>query len=112
MSTPALAPVDDGVSRFEVRDGSRRVSCSVPDDALGAASGAALPLSALSRRNAFDRFRTLLDAAAKLKLLAGPAGSLAPLVLTMADLRRVPPRTGVPTFGSRPRAMDRPATPG
>lgn len=111
MSTPAAAaaPVETGVTRFEVRDGSRRVSCVVLDDALGAASGLTGPLTDTVRRTSFDRFRTLIDAAAKLKLQAWRGGPGTPLVLTSDDLRRVPPRTGVPAFGSRLRALDRPA---
>jgi hypothetical protein len=107
-----MVAAPDGTTGFEVRSGSRRVSCIVLDDALVAASGVAGPLSPLSRRNAFDRFRTLIDAAAKLKMQELPAGAAGPVVLTRDDLRRVPPQTGVPTFGTAPRPPARPAEPG
>lgn len=86
--------------RFEVRDGIRRVGCAVSDEALEAVSGLAVPSTAASRRKSFDRFRTLIHAAATLKLGTLPPGFAGPIVLSIGDLRRVPPETGAPAFGS------------
>jgi hypothetical protein len=55
------------------------------------------------RRRSFDRFRTLINVAAKLKLRTLPPGAIGPIVLTHEDLRCVPPETGVPSFGSSAR---------
>ena len=90
-------------SRFEVRDGIRRVICTVSEEALEAASGLTAPSTNASRRKSFDRYRSLIDAAAKLKLKTMDPGFVGPLVLSSADLRRVPPEVGVPSFGSAPR---------
>lgn len=96
---------DPSITQFEVRDGVRRVICSVSDEALEAASGLAAPSTPVLRRKSFDRFRTLIDAAAKLKLNTLPAGSLGPIVLSSQDLRCVPPAAGVPLFGSMSRGI-------
>ena len=61
------------------------------------------------RRRSFDRFRTLINVAAKLKLRTLPSGSIGLIVLTREDLRRVPPETGVPSFGSSARGPIRTA---
>lgn len=92
--------IGDRSIRFEIRDGTRRVSCTVADDALEAASGLASPSTLALRRRSFDRFRTLIDAAAQLKSRALPLGSDGPIVLTSNDLRSVPWKTGEPLFGS------------
>ena len=96
-SVPALDP---SVVRFEVRVGIRRISCNVSDEALEAASGLAAPSTMMLRRKSFDRFRTLIDAAARLKLETLPSGFSGPIVLSIGDLRRVPPEVGVPALGS------------
>lgn len=95
--------------RFEVRDGIHRISCTILAEALEAASGMAAPSTPLLRRRSFDRFRTLIDAAAKLKWEALPPGSVGSLVLTSEDLRSVPPQAGVPLFGSSARNLPRSA---
>ncbi|MBB2200886.1 DUF1488 family protein [Gluconacetobacter tumulisoli] len=91
---------DDRFIRFEVQDGSRRVGCMVSGEALEAAAGLALPSTSLSRRRSFDRFRTLINAAAKLKLAGTAQRQDGCLILESEDLRRVPPEAGVPLFGS------------
>ena len=88
---------------FEVRDGIRRIACAISDEALDAVSGLPLPSTLALRRRAFDRFRGLIDAAAKLKLQKLPPETAGPLVLSSSDLRRVPPVSGVPLFGTSPR---------
>ncbi len=111
-SKPVALPVNgtDWI-RFEVRDGVRRVSCTVSDEALEAASALTLPSTPLTRRRSFDRFRTLIDAAATLKLATLPRTATGPLLLTRDDLRRVPPQTGAPVFGSALRVLPRVAVP-
>jgi len=99
----AVSTLDPNVIRFEVRDGIRRISCTVLDDALEVVSGLTAPSTAMLRRRSFDRFRTLINAAAKLKLGTLPAGSIGPLILNREDLRHVPPETGMPSFGSSAR---------
>jgi len=107
----AGSAVEGNVIRFEVRDGMRRIGCAVLGDALEAVSGLTVPSTVMLRQRSFDRFRTLIDIAAKLKLKTLPAGSLGPIVLTQEDLRRVPPEAGVPSFGSSVRGLIRPASP-
>ncbi len=97
---PAVAP---SFIQFEVRDGIRRVMCNVSEEALDAVSGLAAPSSIALRRRSFDRFRGLIDAAAKLKLKTLSPGWVGPLTLSSGDLRSVPPVSGVPAFGSSPR---------
>ena len=98
----AVAPVPRPL-RFEVRDGIRRVDCTVSDEALEAVSALPLPSTSALRRKSFDRFRTLIDAAARLKLGTMAAGFAGPLAIGAEDLRRVPPEAGTPPFGSGPR---------
>jgi Protein of unknown function (DUF1488) len=97
---PALAA---GYMQFEVRDGIRRITCSISEEALEAASGLAVPSTIALRRRSFDRFRTLIDAAAKLKLKTLPPGFSGAVTLTSRDLRSVPPELGVPSYGTSPR---------
>jgi hypothetical protein len=99
----------DDTIRFEIRDGMRRVSFVVSNEALQAAAGLPDPSSAMLRRRSFDRFRTLIHAAATRRLAALPAGAVGPIVLTGRDLRSVPPERGAPRFGSSGRAPARPA---
>lgn len=108
--TPAAASTLDGNSiRFEVRDGIRRISCAVSDEALDTVSGLTAPSTPMERRKSFDRFRTLIHAAAMLRLRALVPGSVGPLVLTHRDLRCVPPESGTPSFGSSAKGSTRPA---
>ena len=102
-SINAASGTDEGLTRFQVRAGIRLISCDVTDEALEAVSNLAMPSTTASRRKSFDRFRTLIDAAAKLKLKELPPGFGGPLLLSSGDLRRVPPSTGVPSYGSAPR---------
>ena len=95
----------EGGTRFEVRDGMRRISCTVSDEALEAVSGLPTPSSAALRRKSFDRFRTLINAAATLKLVGLPPGFAGPLALDGTDLRRVPAEKGVPVYGSSARVL-------
>ncbi len=95
-TVPALDP---SLIRFEVRVGIRRISCNISDDALEAVSGLTAPSTVTLRRKSFDQFRTLIDAAARLKLGTLPPGFIGPIVLSTGDLRRVPPEVGVPAFG-------------
>jgi hypothetical protein len=106
---PVVATQDGNVISFEVRAGMRRIRCSVSDEALEAVSGMTAPSTLTQRRKSFDRFRTLINAAAQLKLRNLPPEYAGPLVLTRQDLRSVPPETGVPTFGSAARPSSRPA---
>ena len=111
--TPNVGPtLECNVIRFEVRDGSRRIGFAVSDDALDALSGLISPSTPTMRRKSFDRFRTLINAAAMLKLKALPPGSVGPILLTQRDLRRVPPEIGTPLFGSCARGAPRTAVQG
>jgi hypothetical protein len=92
--------LDAGFIGFEVRDGIRRISCTVSNEALNAVSALSVPSTAGARRKSFDRFRMLINAAAWLKLRTLPPNFAGPLALSTQDLRRVPPEVGMPTFGS------------
>jgi Protein of unknown function (DUF1488) len=94
--------------RFEIRSGTRKVSCSISDDALEAASGLTPPSTVTLRRRSFDRFRTLINQAATLKLADRPAGCDDPMMLTRDDLRRVPAMNGEPVYGSIVRSRPAP----
>ena len=100
----------DNAIRFEIRDGVRRVSFVVSNEALEAASGLPDQSSFMLRRRSFDRFRTLIHAAAARRLAAGPPGFVSPIVLTCGDLRSVPVERGAPAFGSSGRFPARPAS--
>jgi Protein of unknown function (DUF1488) len=100
-------PKADGI-RFEIRSGMRKVSCSVSDDALEAASGLAAPSTSTLRRRSFDRFRTLINQAATLKLATLPDGCNDLMLLTRDDLRRVPTMTGEPEYGMAVRSRPAP----
>ena len=112
MTPAAASSLDGNFLRFEVRDGIRRISCSVSDEALNAVSGLTAPSTPMERRKSFDRFRTLIHAAAMLRLRALSPGSVGSLVLTHRDLRCVPPESGTPLFGSSAKGSTRPAPPG
>ncbi len=102
--TPRMVPtLDTNLVRFEIRVGIRRISCNISDEALEAVSGLATPSTMTLRRKSFDRFRTLIDAAARLKLGTLPSGFIGPIILSSEDLRCVPPEVGVPAFGSAGR---------
>ena len=90
---------DDHLIGFEIRDGARRIKCEVSNEALEVASGLAEGSSAMLRRRSFDRFRTLINAAAALRISTLPPGSTASILLTTRDLRRVPAEHGAPAFG-------------
>ena len=105
MNTAAL---EGNLIRFEIRDGMRRISCAVSNDALEAASGLTDTCTPAARRKSFDRFRTVIHAAALLKLKAQRVGRSGLIIVTGRDLRRVPPQVGAPKFGS---SGDRPTLP-
>jgi hypothetical protein len=107
----AGSAVEVNVIRFEIRDGMRRIGFAVLGDALEAVSGLTVPSTVMLRQRSFDRFRTLINVAARLKLKTLPAGSSGPVILTREDLRRVPPEAGVPSFGNSARGPSRPASP-
>ena len=110
ISNPAA--LEGNVIRFEIRDGFRRASCAVSNEALEAVSGLIEPSTPLLRRRSFDRYRTLIHAAAMLRLKALPPGPTDTIILSCKDLRCVPPVTGTPSFGSSARGSTRPAPPG
>jgi hypothetical protein len=85
---------------FEIRVGVRRIACNVSDDVLHAVIGLPDGSTPTQRRRAFDRFRMLIDAAAKLKLGLLPADFGGPLALSSLDLRAVPPASETPVLGS------------
>jgi hypothetical protein len=95
---------DEDLIRFEIRDGVHRISCAISDEALESVSGLISPFTAILRRRSFDRFRVLINAAAKLKLTSRP---IRPIILTSEDLRRAPPESGGPLFGSPVRNSTR-----
>ena len=109
-TSDAVYPLDGEFIQFEIRDGIHRISCAVSSEALEAVSGLTVPSTVTLRRRSFDRFRTLINAAAKLKLRALPSGSIGPIVLTSEDLRSVPPDAGVPSFGRSARGPIRSAS--
>ena len=104
-----LSADDRSSVHFEVRDGIRRISCVVSNDALEAVSGLDVPSTVSLRRRSFARFRTLINKAATLKLRSLPSGFSGAVLLTSKDLRRVPPEAGAPSFGSSSKALSRPA---
>jgi len=104
-TTPGMQ--DDAI-RFEIRDGTRRVSCVVANEALEAAAGLPELSAPMLRRRSFDRFRTLIHAAASARLAALPPGFVGPIVLTTRDLRSMPPDRHAPAFGSSGRPPTRP----
>ena len=94
-------PAENAAIRFEVRHGNRRINCTVLDEALQAAAGLTEPMTTVLRRGSFDRFRMLIDAAAKLKMeMTNPSTAI---TLSSTDLRRVPTQHGAPAFGSTAR---------
>lgn len=105
LSSGADPGLDAGATRFQIRDGIRLINCNVSDEALEAVSGLTAPSTTALRRKSFDRFRTLINAAAKLKLKTLPPEFIGLLALTSRDLRRVPPETGVPLYGSAQRSV-------
>jgi hypothetical protein len=106
----AFSPVVEEPIPFEIRDGIHRIKCTVSSEALEAVSGLTVPSTVVLRRRSFDRFRTLINAAAKLKLRTLPSGTIGPIFLTSEDLRCVPPEAGVPSFGRSARGPIRPAS--
>lgn len=105
MTSPQLAPNLSNASHigFEILVGTRRISCGVSNEALEAAAGLALPSTSVARRRSFDRFRTLIHSAAKLKF-SDSIEKMDDYVLVQSDdLRRVPLEKGVPVFGTTTR---------
>lgn len=109
VSQVTAEPSESAPVKFEVQVGPRRISCTVTDEALEVASGLTLPSTSALRRRSFDRFRMLIDAAAKFKIEALPAVFPGPLAIGIADLRRVPPPKGVPLLGTSSRHMEKTA---
>ncbi|WP_199707773.1 hypothetical protein [Teichococcus wenyumeiae] len=108
VGSPAAAETAAlGSTRFEIRDHTRRISCVVADEALEAASNLPLPSTTMSRQRSFNRFRTLIDVAARLKLSRMPGGFTGPLTILPDDLRHVPDLEGAPQFGTMSWAMRR-----
>jgi hypothetical protein len=105
----AASPPGAGGIQFEIRNGVHKVNCSISDDALEAVSGLTAPSTLSSRRRSFDRFRTLINKAATMKLAGLPEGAGDPMMLTRDDLRRVPAVTGEPEYGSAVRSRPQPA---
>ena len=110
MSQKSNAPgLSKDLIQFQVQHGMRRITCTVADDALEAASGLVPPSTLILRRRSFDRFRTLINLAAVMKLARVPPGSDSAMVLTREDLSRVPQETGAPPFGTPARGIKSPA---
>jgi hypothetical protein len=84
-----VVDLNDDTILFEIRDGTRRVSCVVSNEALEAAAGLPELSAPMLRGRSFDRFRTLIHAAADARLAALP-GLVGPIVLTSRDLQSVP----------------------
>ena len=85
---------------FLVQHGRHRVRCAVSAEALDVVCGHIEPTTGLSRRRAFERFRTLINAAAIRKLEGSPQGVGNTLFLDGDDLRAVPHVAGTPVFGT------------
>jgi hypothetical protein len=100
-----IAAVALASTRFEIRHRTRRVWCAISDEALEAASNLPLPSTATSRQRSFNRFRTLIDVAARLKLSHMPDSFTGPLTILSDDLRHVPGLEGLPQFSSMSRAI-------
>ena len=96
----ATSALHANVIRFEIREGIRRISCAIADDALEAASALTVPSTSVLRRRSFERFRTLIHAAAQLKSRTLPFGSAGPILLTREDFQSVRPQRGGPSYGS------------
>ncbi|WP_428375648.1 DUF1488 family protein [Lichenicoccus sp.] len=103
------APLDPELVWFQVRNGIHLITCNVSDEALEAVACLDAASSMSLRRRSFDRFRMLIEAAAKLKLATMPADFDGRLVLSSRDLRLVPPVAGVPVYGSLGRRAPDPA---
>ena len=101
----AMLPHDADAVRFEVRNGMHRVGCTVSGEALEAASGLVVPSTTGMRRQSFDRFRTVIHAAAMRKLGTLPPNFAGLLAVTSDDLRGQPPMTGEPVFGNARRTQ-------
>lgn len=104
-NAPPDPPAPPAPIRFEVRGARGRMSCTVSDEALELASSLSAPSTEAMRRRSFDRFRMVIDAAAKLKLADMPAEFRGPLSLSAEDLRRVPAARDMPQFGTASWAM-------
>ena len=110
-STPnTVSPLDSSLICFEIRDGIRRIICTVSNEALEAVAGLTVPSTEMLRRRSFDRFRTLINTAAEMKLRTLPLGSIGPINLSSEDLRCVPTETDAPRFGGSVRGRGRTAS--
>jgi hypothetical protein len=108
VSSPTSAgTAAPGSARFEIRDQTRRISCVVSNEALEVASNLPLPSTIMSRQRSFNRFRTLIDVAARLKLSRMPGGFTGSLTILPDDLRHVPDLEGAPQFGTMSWVMRR-----
>ncbi|WP_173576031.1 DUF1488 family protein [Acetobacter fallax] len=94
---------DTGYIPFEILVGTRRVSCGVSNEALEAAAGLGALSGSVARHQSFHRFRTLIHAAAVLKLTRSGKKAEGLLLLGSDDLRLVPLEKGIPVFGRVPR---------
>ncbi|CAM3190234.1 hypothetical protein CFR75_16390 [Komagataeibacter xylinus] len=102
---PVGAQAKTEAASFQIASGTGRVEFIVSDEALEAAACLARPSTAAARQHAFQRFRVLIDAAAKLKLARSGKTAGATLFLSSEDLRHVPHEKGMPVFGHVPRPV-------
>ncbi|GBQ21422.1 DUF1488 family protein [Tanticharoenia sakaeratensis] len=110
MEESIMTECNEGSIGFEVQDGIRRVRCFVSREALEGAAGLALPSTPSSRQLSFNRFRMLINSAAKAKLARNPLKTGDHLTLECEDLRVMPAEAGVPLFGTQ-KTHYTPATP-
>jgi hypothetical protein len=104
------APVDVAAAPaicFQVRHHTHKIACAVSAEALEDASGLPPESSEQMHRRSFDRFRTLIEAAAQYRLSALPPSFCGPITLTAQDLRRVPHVVGMPSYAQLPRRETR-----
>ena len=94
----AAAPI-----KFQVRHFTQKIVCTVSAEALEEASGLPPQSSEQLHRRSFDRFRTLIEAAAQQKLAGLPPEFCGPITLASKDLRRVPHVVGMPPYAQTPR---------
>ncbi len=112
LPTPAAPQLPPGASAapaicFQVRHHTHKIACTVSAEALEDASGLPPASSEQMHRRSFDRFRTLIEAAAQHRLAALPPSFCGPITLTVQDLRRVPHVVGMPSYAQLPRRETR-----
>ena len=103
----AAAPPSGAPIRFQVRHHTHKIACTVSAAALEDASGLPPDSSEQMHRRSFDRFRTLIEAAAQYRLADMPPTFSEPITLTADDLRRVPHVVGMPSYAQLPRRETR-----